>query len=1355
MAPADELSLFDDDLMAPTGHPERFTTRWRLVGAGLSNVWRYGDLLLTAPSGRLLLRGPNGTGKTTALEALWPYLLDLNAQRLAAGKARPTSLALLMREGADGHRRRCGYLWLTFAAPGGDGVRSYGVRLMFSESGSPAVRVMPFTAAGVPLKNFDLYGPNRAALSNEQFGDTIAAADGTVFDDEDSYVAHLATHVWRTADRPLIELANRVRAVRNPSLLGDVSPKAAADALREALPGVSDEVVTATAEALAESEATRAAFQRDHDAAAALERFAEAWAGHVIDVVSGAHTAAASAQRAVRDAERNLARVARSQQTAIGDHEHAVSGEKDLKRQAGELDVLIGALEESEAYQAAGRLADMQKRVDAENRTAAAERSKFAESVAASRSRAENLRATAAEIIADLDDLFGEAAAIDNRATPDHPLLTCTSGPRPAFPLDETSVDPGPGAIIRAEPARAATLAAFWRELAAGHRRGGNDARLALTDRRETDTAEREAAEQAPVATRARVAAEAAQRQLSAETAKTQQALRDLTDAIDTWYDDHHELTVLVGAGWHRDDADLLSADEPAQILISIDGITQSIRHVGAAAVADLKHRATLADAEATRLTTAADQLRDEARTLREGKLLPVPRPEWAGPAPDGHAFADAVDWHPSFANRTERALVETALAASGLLGAALHSDGVRTDRWQVDSTGEPVAQNLTSVLITDPSHPQSRIAVRVLHRVALHDTSTPSAGLVIGRDGSYTAGPLHGRPPQLANAEHVGAAQRRAAALARADALDVEATGLDAQATEHHQTAQRLRSDAGRVEAALSDFPKSTAAGRAEANRAAAATRAAETQRTAEDAAELAAQLTETARTLRLAWEQRTRARHLPIGILELQQLRDDGERRARELDAKAKKLQERVMPRLDRLAGNAADDQDRNERLNRQHADAAVIIERATRLAAEHQALIHAVGLDAATALAQHAEARGRRDNLDGQLSEAAKAVTDAEARVRELGFEKRQAERRIDDAGPPLAAALRRLRVLLDVNGVSALLPVRPDHDAPIDALGSAVAGKRTVSQRLLRERYDTCRTELAGLWTLDPGDTVEGLDTYLLTHDGVGYAPPDAADAGRQQRDRAQQALNRAEESALRDFVIGRLPLAIGTAWVHIEDWVQAVNRKMRNASASSGVGVRIARSLSKDLTAAEATVHRLACTRTTLTAAEQIEVGEALQALIAAAPGATMAEQLTHAIDVRQWLDISYEIVRPDGQAHRWTSKTGLSGGERRLVVLAPMLAAVAAYYDQLGPTGLRLTALDEVPAEVDERGREGLARYLAELDLDLICTSYLWDGSPGAWDGIDAWDLEAGPDTTVVAFPMLVRGLHRLPEDPA
>ncbi len=142
----------------------------------------------------------------------------------------------------------------------------------------------------------------------------------------------------------------------------------------------------------------------------------------------------------------------------------------------------------------------------------------------------------------------------------------------------------------------------------------------------------------------------------------------------------------------------------------------------------------------------------------------------------------------------------------------------------------------------------------------------------------------------------------------------------------------------------------------------------------------------------------------------------------------------------------------------------------------------------------------------------------------------------------------------------------------------------------------------------------------------------------------------------------------------------------------------------------------------------------------------------MQERVTSAVDIRDWVEVHYEVTRPGGKTQRWSAKTGLSGGERRLVVLAPMLAAIAAGYDRFDAKAPRLVTLDEVPAEVDERGREGLARYIAELDLDLICTSFQWDGCPGAWDGVDAFDLEAGPDGTVVAFPMLVRGLFTIPE---
>ncbi len=98
-----------DQAQAPAA-AGRFGRRWRLVAAGLSNVWRFGDLLLDAGSGRLLMRGANGTGKTTALEGMWPYLLDLNPRLLGAGKARQTTWTSLMRAGANGARRRIGYV---------------------------------------------------------------------------------------------------------------------------------------------------------------------------------------------------------------------------------------------------------------------------------------------------------------------------------------------------------------------------------------------------------------------------------------------------------------------------------------------------------------------------------------------------------------------------------------------------------------------------------------------------------------------------------------------------------------------------------------------------------------------------------------------------------------------------------------------------------------------------------------------------------------------------------------------------------------------------------------------------------------------------------------------------------------------------------------------------------------------------------------------------------------------------------------------------------------------------------------------------------------------------------------------
>lgn len=49
--------------------------RWQLNRAGITNVYQYEHETLTFREGRLLLRGINGSGKSTAMNMLLPFLL--------------------------------------------------------------------------------------------------------------------------------------------------------------------------------------------------------------------------------------------------------------------------------------------------------------------------------------------------------------------------------------------------------------------------------------------------------------------------------------------------------------------------------------------------------------------------------------------------------------------------------------------------------------------------------------------------------------------------------------------------------------------------------------------------------------------------------------------------------------------------------------------------------------------------------------------------------------------------------------------------------------------------------------------------------------------------------------------------------------------------------------------------------------------------------------------------------------------------------------------------------------------------------------------------------------------------------
>ena len=759
----------------PSGNADRFGGRWRLISAGLSNVWRYGDLDLAAPSGRLLMRGPNGTGKTTALEALWPYLLDLNAAKLGAGKARPTSLKLLMSEGATS-KRRYGYAWLTFAPPSDDSngnqaepAATFGVRLQYSENGSPAVTVIPFIMPGRPLHDVPLHGEHHTAFELEEFITRITAVGGQIFDADDGYVDHLAARVWQTSADELRLLAGRLREVRNPTLLGDVSAQDAATALRASLPGVSEQVLTATADALAESKATRDAFTRDKHAADVLADFAAVWAGHVIDVVRTAHTEAMEAATVLGHRAADVRRLTGAASRALADAQEAAKQAETLEDKHRRLTAAIRAIEISDAYQAAGRLAAVDQTLIAQRASAEAELGQLLQAAATAADTTRHSRDELTERHEDLESLI--RSAIDAGAPPVAvgTLLSWTDRPRSTHHVATRSIDPGPGLSVRHEPADIDKLAADWRTIADQRAAQADAAHLAIRDHSTVEATQAKAASAVGEANQAEQARDLQQQLVQRAAADAETAADTTAGDIRQWALQHPSLRDLPSlttegqdegglpdaahdtdeAVWDLDDLSALAGSEPALVLETLDRWADLARRIAERIAAAEEQQARQESIAAATDRADAAEHRARAHQLRSGELLTLPRPAWAGPGQDSAALGSVLEWTPGTTDDAQRALLEVALAEAGVLGATLTDAGAAADHWQIDATGEPAESSLADVLTVDRQHPLAEHARAVLTRIQFLDTATgtPAAALVIGRDGTFRAGVLSGRP--------------------------------------------------------------------------------------------------------------------------------------------------------------------------------------------------------------------------------------------------------------------------------------------------------------------------------------------------------------------------------------------------------------------------------------------------------------------------------------------------------------------------------------------------------------------------------------------------------------------------------
>ncbi len=288
------------------------TIRFKPVRAGIINLWDYFDEEFAFADGRLALRGHNGSGKTKALEVLFPFVLDgsLDARRLDpfSGENRTMKANLLYR----GQDSEHGYVWMEFARPGET------VTLVVGLSAHKNMdRPRPsFYVTGKRMGiDFGLLSADSRPLTAKQLT-AILGRDAHYGDKRGAYQDAVDARLFGLGRERYAQLLDLLIALRRPLLAKDLDPGKVSETLTAGLSPVDDELVTQAARDFE----NLAAVQKQYDdlaaADVAVRAFLDQYVGylrvhtrHELDLLAARMSAAAGSAAAIGNAAQEVSRV--------------------------------------------------------------------------------------------------------------------------------------------------------------------------------------------------------------------------------------------------------------------------------------------------------------------------------------------------------------------------------------------------------------------------------------------------------------------------------------------------------------------------------------------------------------------------------------------------------------------------------------------------------------------------------------------------------------------------------------------------------------------------------------------------------------------------------------------------------------------------------------------------------------------------------------------------------------------------------------------------------------------------------------------------------------------------------------
>ncbi len=1319
------------------------TDRWRLHRAGILNVYQYGDEVLHFGGGRLLLRGVNGSGKSTAMNMLLPFLLDAETRTIDAAGVQTGVLRSWMLTGRE-EQQPVGYLWLELARPRQDSIRRHGdpdedLEFIVFGCGIRANRSTDnvttwwFVTDRRPQIDVNLV-EGRTPRSVDSLREALGPSSSVFTKDQRSaYRSELRARLYGGAD--LQQHIQLLHTLRSPAV-GDKVDANLHQYLGDALPQLSEQAIDDAAQPLEDLEEHRrnvAQLSATFDTVSAL---AVTYSQYCRGELRRRAAAAQAAVDAVRTQQRTLEVARRTEKAATDALDTARSRRDGLAGDIDRLESEIAAITARPTYTQgqnleqlrdkvrvlAERVSDAARQVDgAEQRLESAGGEESA-AIAQVRDDVSTLAAQLSELARSLDALAVDAPLRD--------LPTIDLSDTDELPLGAgASVDAGSGAVLAAIDVRAGDVDQVEAALAA------------------VVTAEA-GVHQASVA-RERAQGELVDAVDSAERAQAgvQQQLDALRQA---WLDWTTEFAALV----HDVDPRI---DRPEAITATTDLLGRSTDvHLG---LSDWGRRVAArveqGVAEATAEHRSAVVARDEARSLLDALMArsepDPPTLRWQS-VDDAPRLAQLVDFRGGVTD-DDRVGFEAALEAAGLLGASIRRDGIELADGELMAAGAAeVEQPLSEVLaVTVPAAHVGEIDPAMVQAVLAGISTAPdsSAPTVVCSDGSFTVGSLRGRHTKE-RVEHVGA-------TARLEALERMREGARADLAVAEQDERRTSAEVDRWtthRAAVAELVAAMPTTRALDS-------AIQQRRDADDLVE----------------RRQERADQAGRALTDAEGVRNDTEDHLRRLAATIQLP--RTQPELVAVRRDLAAARGQVHQI----ASTAQALDRSVLSLAGARARRRLVSTEHDEAVAAHAAAVAEHDpeaaflatvedSLGADYQELLQALAVSErdlARARDtlpsaiddydscLKVEARAVERvHSESAALELVEAdcsrhVETLRSVLAVPGLplavwSVTVSVGPDPEEPtevelptppvVERSSAGVAAlvawldehvpepTAPTSAESVRGSLRQRRNALGAGWDAEDRQPNDHLPLSIEVNGPEGRMQiAEAAQVVGSRLHQQRSLLDAKQAQALRNLLQGLIAKEVASKLHAARELVSLMNDRLRTVETTHGIRVSLQWRRRDDLDAQLGDTIDLMSKQPDLRTAEDdqrltTDLSRRIDDARISDPEASYRDLIARVLDYRLWHEMRVMLHRPGQSPQRLGRRTALSEGEKKVVSYLPLFAAAAASCDALAehePTAPRFVLLDDAFAKVSADNHAKLFGLLVDMDLDFIATSErLW-----------------------------------------